>query len=401
MNNEQEPNAERDRFMRFVHRSTQVATAQIAAEDPYTKLEEASRLRALNTLNYAKKVPEAWPQMYELLMTLAPKMEMAGHRNRWIEYLESGVACSQQQHDQRGKGELCLHIGYLCLLMGRYEEAKTWLNKSQICFCHIADTSGKGRALNRLAMVAQREGKLSLALALVTKARNMLDPKHPDIANSYYVLGVVSRQQKQWQDAEQYFRTSLGLWKHQGDERRIAWGYNNLGSVLGRQKKYNTAIECYKNALKIFREIHDPVNRAATLVNLGNAYQELQEFEKSEKLYLEAQQIFLSYNDNFNLAKALLNNGLAYMKLHKFQAAESSLLRSIEIWNELEVLPSLCNAMDSLGETYRKQRKFEEASKVFIDAINRLQMIQERDVLERYQTMIQEHYQKAQMKIET
>lgn len=397
MTNEQEPNPDRDRFMRFIIRSTQVATAQIAAKDPYIQLDEESRLRALNALDYAQKAPEAWPQMYELLMVLAPKMEMDGYRGPWIEYLRRGIACSQQQQDYVAEGELSLQIGYLYHLISRGAEAKCWLHQSRTCFCKTNDKSGEGRALNRLAMVALREENLSEATKFVTQAQARLDTTHADQANSCFVLGAIAEQQRHWEEAENYYRQSLKYWTESKDKRRIAWGLRNLGPILRWRKKLDEAIECYNNALQIFLEIHDPLNQAATKLNLGNVYLETGQYEKALVAYEQAESVFQAVADPWNLSKISVNKGIAYENLGRLQSAEDSFIQSIEVLTSLNLPILLCNAMDCLGELYRKQRKFQKAAHIYTAALEILTNIKNESAYIYYHEMVTNHLARAQV----
>ncbi len=385
----------RARFEQLAQRSAEVATAQILWVDRYAPLSDEARERALNAFEYARNVPAAWPQVYGLLLALAPKMEMAGYREAWIERLVQGVACSQRQEQVVAEAELSLQIGYLYLLMSRWQRATEWLSRSRDGFRSAGESAGEGRALNRLAMVDVRQERLSAAGELVVEAQHLLK-EDADLANSYFVLGTIAENRRGWQEAEHYYRQSLGCWRDQNDRRRTAWGLRNLGPVLREQQKYEEAIHCYEHALQVFAEIHDPINHSVTLMNLGNVHLHRHRAHQALKLYEEAEREFYRCADQFNLAKVYVNQGIAHLQTQSFAQAEVVLSRAAELWASLGNIKQLCNAIDGLGEIYRKQGDFEKAVQVLNKGLQRAKEIENPQAFAYYRSMLAKTLSKAE-----
>jgi len=225
-----------DLFQQYVVRSVALAHATITAGAPHFLAE--ARERALHTLRFALTLDAAWPGARDLLLLLAPKMEMSGHRDDWISYLERGVAFSQEQDDHRAEAELRLYVGELLRLRSKFELARQWLNASIATFTALGENQGQARALNQLAYVDWQQHRYHEAEDLAQTALTLLDGADPERATCFSRLGLVAIDRQQWEVAERYHRDALQIRQTQDDQRKIAWSLQNLGYALRGQGKY-------------------------------------------------------------------------------------------------------------------------------------------------------------------
>lgn len=376
-----------------------LATAHniIERKGPHGQISDDACERALNVLSYALKVPQVWAEAKALLLTMIPRMEMAGYRGDWVPYLEQGAAMSTTAGDADGQGELSLAIGYLALLRANYAQAEMWFERGWRHFQSVGSASGEGRALNRLAMTQMRQQDYESSRELASAALETLDADDIDRANSYYVLGTVCHEAEEWLDAEHYYRHSLEIWEEAGDIRRTAWGLRNLGPALALQGKYQEAYECYTRALAIFEHVHDPANKAMTQVNLANlSFWTEKRFDEAIQLLTASQKIFKRLDDRLNLAKTALNLGLSLDETGKHEDARIIYETSIELWEELGNVASLCNALDCLGECYMTTCEYAEAIEQFNYALVRLEEITDHPQYNSLNKMLNEHLAQAQ-----
>lgn len=388
---------EPDGFGEQIRRGIEIARRRIEVEKPYAQIGDEARDRALNILIYALQLPKLWPETYKLIEVMIPKMEMAGHRHKWISYLVEGVKVSRHKRDIAGQGELSLAIGYLEFQLANYAEAVMWFRHSQKHFQEGGDRSGEGRALNRLAMISMRQLDYKSSQTFVDAALHSLSADDADRANSYYVLGAICHESADWLGAEEYYRRSLKIWEESGDLRRIAWGLRNLGPSLVWQNKYEEAEECYTRALAIFAEVHDPANKATMQVNLANLYSKLGQLEEAAKLLIESKKISKQLNARLSLAKVNLNLGRNLARRGRHINARSIYQESIELWEALGNIASLCNAIDCLGESYMATHEYAAAAKQFEHALDRLSEIKGHARYDSLNKMLREHLVQAQM----
>ncbi|MBV7329347.1 tetratricopeptide repeat protein [Chloroflexi bacterium TSY] len=292
-------------------------------------MSEDDREQALHVLSYAFKIPEAWPYTRDLLLTMAPKMEQAGFREEWIPYLKQGIEQSRFLNDPPTEAELNHHLGLLHQFLGHYDEARKFLTISSVLFKELNHLRNQAKVINRLAYIARIEGCYEEANSLVRTALTLLDEEDIGRGFSYFVLGSIALDEREWQFAENYFRQSLAFWEKEGDERKIAWGLRNLGPSLRAQERYDEAITCYRRAIELLENIQDPVEQAATQVNLGVIYSLQGQPDEALRLYELAEIIFRQTNDELRLARTLVNKGIDYRNVRQWKYAESAYLSSI------------------------------------------------------------------------
>lgn len=76
----------------FVHILANGLAATLAqVKEQENQLPEDVRLRAMHLLSYAFRSGEVWSQTKDLLLALAPKMQLTEFRNEWSNYLIEGA----------------------------------------------------------------------------------------------------------------------------------------------------------------------------------------------------------------------------------------------------------------------------------------------------------------------
>jgi len=269
------------------------------------------------------------------------------------------------------------------------------LQRSVVCFETLQDSSGKARALNRLAFVAREQTDHQQAEQLSQEALELLNRDDIERANCFYVLGAAAFDRKEWADAERFYRKSLSIWEESNDARRIALGYRNLGNALGCQKKYEEAINYYRLAIELWEQIHDPYNLAVARMNLGNVHLFLEQPSHALILFAQAEALFHKIQDEKYLAMVYTNQGIAYRELCNWAYAEETLNKSIQLWQRLASTRYLVNAMDELGLVYLEQELHERAWKLFNDALHKLNQSAQQPTYERLKRLLITHIEQA------
>lgn len=349
------------------------------SQDVNVSLDERDRARALGALNYVLNDGSGWPEAWHLIDQLAPRMEQAGYREGWKEYLERGIRLSQIQSDEQAEAELLIHMGYLNLQLAQYALADQYFERSLVLFESGKDFSGKGRALNHLAMIALRQNKYRKARKFAQDALYCLPEGDTDRANSFYVLGTTAYESGDAEEAIQLLERSLDIRRVSGDRRKIAWGLLNLGPALRLTGRKAEAQECYENAIQILAEIVDPINYARALNNLGIVHSDLGYSCRSIKLYEEAVQVFRELNELQSLARTYLNMGIDLRKLSRFIDSEEFLLKSIQIRSSLQLESLVCNSMYELWITYMAIGNEPKSDSMLLDLTSRLDKMRQPD----------------------
>lgn len=331
---------------------------------------------ALHILGYSLKLPEAWPDTRALLLTMAPKMEQAGYRDEWIPYLKQGAHQSQQLGDAEAEAELHIQLGILFQLRGKYEVARSHLEKSARGFAALHNRHGQVRALNRLAFVAQRQRQFDEAVGLVQRALHLLAEDDLERAFSYFVLGMVALENRDWLEAVDLFQRASGLWERVNDHRMVGRTLTLLGSALHRMERHSEAIKVYEQAISLLEQVNDPVHKAMAQMNLGNAYESLSRFEEALESQLRAEEVFRKVQDRLHLAHVTHNIGMVYHRLKQWQEAEIAFRTSMRLYEQLNNVERLVNTMDGIGLIYLEQGHLMKAKATFEEALKQLTRIE-------------------------
>ncbi len=92
-------------------------------------------------------------------------------------------------------------------------------------------------------------------------------------AGTYHQLGMVAQEQRQWQQAEQYYQQALQIFIESNDRYEQAWTYHQLGIVAEEQRQWQQARSYFLQALETFVEYKDKYNSDIALRSLAHLWQ--------------------------------------------------------------------------------------------------------------------------------
>lgn len=391
------PDKNQAHFYRLIDRSAQVARLQIENEGENTPISDEARLRALNALSYALHRADAWSAARDLLLAMATKMEMAGHRQDWLRCLAEGLHQSQQVGDRAAEAALSFYCGHLQRLMSHYPEAQTLLQASATIYASFGDQPGEAKALNQLAYLAWQQHKPDEAITIAQRAMDLLDENDLERAMSLSALGLAAIEHHHWQAAEVYHRAALTIRTMHGNRRLEAWSLQNLASALRSQGNYADAAIYFEEAIRILTEVNDPVHQAIVQMNLGIVRQAQGDIVRALQLYIVAERIFRQVADHLNLAKVLVNQGVSYLSLHEWQNAESVCKESAELFQRQNNLSEYLNAVDGVGISYLKRNQYAPALSIFEMIAQQLPQIKGTYFYGSLTAIINEQIESAQM----
>ncbi len=338
---------------------------------------EADRQQAWHLLSFGLKLDDAWPVTRDLLLALAPKMELAGFREEWIPYLVKGIQCAQKVGDDLVAAECELQIGMLYRLMSRLEEAEHWTTASVKRFVEHMDAQGQARAFNELAWLEQLQRRYAEATCHVEQALAILNELDPERAMCYRVQGMIAIGQGRFQDAERYHRKALAGFEAQKDYRKTAWGLQNIAYTLREIKDFEQAIPLYQKAEVILKEINDSYHWAVVNLNLGITLYHAGKSENALVPYNNAQNVFSRMQNKLSLAHTHSNLGLCYIAQQQYELAENAFQTAMTIFAEIHEQGWLVNSMDGLAMTYIATKQYQKAISVLEQACKMLPAIAE------------------------
>ncbi|MCB9156005.1 MAG: tetratricopeptide repeat protein [Caldilineaceae bacterium] len=362
-----------DLFIEYVIGGVRASLAQVQAHEYVVP--DAVREQAWHVLSFALDVDAAWEVTKELLLELAPKMELMGFRETWIPYLEQGVRKSQEQQDQVTMGSLYYQLGVFYRLAAQHYDALHWLNEGRQLFAEINEIENLARCHNQLAYVAWQQGQVEETISNAKEALALLPEHHVEQAMAYSALGLIAVGQQKFDEAESYFLNALEIRELHGEKRLIAWSLQNLAISIMHQAKFDAAIKYYEKALTLLRNLGDYANQAIVYMNIGLAYYQQGKVDNALKNYDLANTIFIKVGDKLNSARLMTNQGLAFYEKCDFQMAEFYFNQSMTTSAVLGNNALRLNAISGLIMTKIAQDNNPEAANLLSSAMAELEQL--------------------------
>lgn len=205
--------------------------------------------------------------------------------------------------------------------------------------CHrsleVATSLGDDRlaaeALNALAGFEMETGALELAGEIYGKALalgSMSDDVRGRIEQN---LGILANIQGQHSEALAHYERALEACRRAGDERGCAYAYHNLGMVSADQKQWGQAEAYFRKSLHLAELLHDLRLRGLCLLNYAEVHLALQQYEHARRSAEEALGIFEELGTQLAKADAYKMLGMIFRETGRPALAESRLRTAVEL----------------------------------------------------------------------
>ncbi|CAF1404476.1 unnamed protein product [Adineta ricciae] len=239
---------------------------------------------------------------------------------------EQAVDIYSQSDNYEGLATTFGNMGTIKDQMGEYEEALQLYRRvdEAMRLAHIHD---------RHPMVA--ENKMKIAFVYVNQAQwqdalnilnevkdirqTILPPSHVDMGRTWFIIGIVLRNQNRYQEAFEHFQRALAIYtnSYTSEHRYIADVYNSMANLKSVQDQFNEALPLYEQAKEHFRKCHGTDEHhdiARVLNNMGQAHRHLGNLSEAinyleEALHMRKKTLGIEHPDT---ATTWVNLGLAH-----------------------------------------------------------------------------------------
>ena len=358
-------------FARYLAGALRQSLEQVTAHR-YTVPDDV-RVQAWHILRLTLDVDALWEQTSQLLIELAPRMEMAGFRQDWIPFLEAGIGRSEVLEDRLSQASQLYYLGQLYRMMGQYNQASVYLLKSESIYLALGEENGQALVLNERAHMAFEQGKYPTTKILAKRALELFDERHSERAMSHYHLGHLAEEYFELTEARKHYKTALNIRYSHDDKRWIAGGLRNLGIIYTAEKRHDKAINSFEKAIQIHNTLSDPAREINTLISFGIVLHDTKRYDDAIACYLDAKRICEQLSSPDSLAMIYNNLGMTYKEMRRWQDAIESANFSIKLRGHTQNPFKLANAMDTLGEIYMDKNEYQDALNVYGEALKLIQ----------------------------
>lgn len=366
-------------FRTYIERSLAFAQAQVSREG---ELSDPERKQVWHTLTYALALPEAWEETSRLLCALAPRMERAGFREGWIQFLERGVEQSRIHEDKASEIELGLQLGYLYIRLRRWEAAQAILKQIVVVSQERDDSESEAYGLAQLAQVARYVGDRYLAIGYLDRVSELTPSEIRTQALCYGLRGFLAGDIHDWESAVSEFTNAMSLWRQIGAFEQLAIGALNIGWFTiapieydenidsdNRQKRLQKGKEYLAIALE--NALISGVKHSLGFIynSLGRAYDLAGEKRRALEMYSAAEEVFNDVSDFFGLAKVQHNLGIHFLECQEITLAVQALEQAVKLSKRYGPKVDFLQPLAELGFIYLKLQRHEIAISTFKDGL--------------------------------
>jgi len=188
-------------------------------------------------------------------------------------------------------------------------------------------------------------------------------------ASTYHQLGRVAQEQRQWAQAEQYYQHALQIFKESNDRYNQGRTYHWLGVVAQEQRQWGQAQQYYQQALQIKIEFNDRYEQSHTYGQLGSLAVQQRQWAQAEQYYQQALQIYIEYDDRPDQAKTYHQLGSLAVQQRQWEQAEQYYQHALQIKIEFGGRYDQASTYYQLGMVAQEQRQWEQARKRFLQAL--------------------------------
>ncbi|HEX8175794.1 MAG TPA: protein kinase [Pyrinomonadaceae bacterium] len=260
-------------YVRAGHQA-RVSYAPDAAATYYYKalaLISGAQDSAHKTLTESRLAVELYEGLGEVLMAHARLSEA-------VEAYEKMRVAAEKQGNVLAQARSLVGLAFIQGKKGNHRQSLEYSVQAEKLAGEFYTPTGKrwaARSLIRQCWAHYWLGDTASALALTERAlatsREIGDEGRREQAFSLHLLGAINEKTGRFQEAEQYKKQALNLFKEIGDQRNECQLTISLGESKRLRGDYTAAIEYYEEALGLAREIGDRVGEILSLNNQSGA----------------------------------------------------------------------------------------------------------------------------------
>lgn len=162
-----------------------------------------------------------------------------------------------------------------------------------------------------------------------------LEIRRDEVATTYNNIGLVLRDQQQYEQALRILNKALAIDRQIGSRWAIAYDLRNIGLTYLRQGKPREALPLLDKALALTKDIGNTVNQAKVLVAKGNCHLQLQEEDRSKKCFQEALYLSRQISLRETIWRSLYGLGMIFKEQGRLKEAREKFLPALDVIEQM------------------------------------------------------------------
>ncbi len=185
------------------------------------------------------------------------------------------------------------------------------------------------------------------------------------IVGSLISLGISHFNEKDYEQAENWWRQASDLQKVIGDSIGLNETYGYLGAAVLKHGKPAEAISYFQLSLASARKEKDWKSEAMTLESLGMAYSSMKDFQQAKKCFSESLVLVRKRDDIFMLSSILSSLAKVSVDLKQWDDALAYAQEAYDVGQKNAYINLRMNAASALVEVYRAMGRYKESLEMY------------------------------------
>lgn len=344
---------------------------------------EGERERIVKAIAFALDLTEAWPIVYDLMVTFSPFMERRGHWEIWNQLLDRAIQVAQQVEDMVSIITLSALLARLLQRQNQFTQAVNHYRRVIRLARQTRNFYEEARACTNLGYLYIEQGHWYRAEVLCCYALTIFELINNDHGRAHTEnhLGFLYVRQGIWEKAQEHLERACTIWQLMSDYHGLMRGLINLGVLYNEIENPDQTLITLKNALHYAQLAGEEAEIGTIYLNIGAAYQLKGDSVQAEVYAWQAEAIFRQFSSSSYLALVWINLGAAYTGQGRWQEAEQYLETALKECQLLKYEYGEIKALMSIVEYELTRKNYQEAA----TKLNRLEkLVQAPDKEPRY-----------------
>ena len=252
------------------------------------------------------------------------------------------------------RGEIAIMLAEKARKMSMLQESRTLYSDALENYNNTDDDINTARVLNGLAMISRQERDYNNAIKIVKKSLNIYkkNNRQREIARAYSTLGELHLIVNKLNISAQYFQNSINIYKNNDYRDDNQLSYNNLGlaSVLHKKGAKKDAYQLISNVKAQFENLTNISGLAESNLTHGLLLNSDKNASEAIKNFVIARNLF-EKEDNLNgLARTNLWLGLVTLQIGQIEDAENFFILSKKNYEDINNLDGVTQVLIAISD---------------------------------------------------
>lgn len=303
----------------------------------------------------------AEPRRAVVFLGEAREHERAGRLLDAIRCYESAIDAADPALDGHVLAESLRRLGIVRRRRHEYDQAIALCQRSYDIAIARTDGVLAAEALNGIALVHVERGQWRDARAQLSRALELGAASSELVGRIEQNLGIMANIHGDLPAAIGHYRRSLEAFRTGRDERGCAIAYHNLGMISADQRHWDEAEEYYRASLDVADSTGDVHLRGHVLLNRTEVHLARSRFESARQDAEEALRIFDRLGMAGGKASAYRFLGMVYRETGRATLAEARLKSAVQLSSDVGAALDEAEASRELALLYQGLGRSQEA----------------------------------------